>query len=64
MRVHLEADVCQRHTLCALAAPEVFLLREEDGDSYVAQEGVPPGLEEAVRKAVATYPEGAISIEE
>ena len=64
MRVHVDPDVCQGHTLCALAAPEVFLLREEDGHSYVAQETVPAGMEEAVRKAVATCPEGAISIEE
>ena len=64
MRVHVDPDVCQGHTLCALAAPDVFLLREEDGHSYVAQAEVPPGLEEAVRKAVATCPEGAISIDE
>ncbi len=63
MRVRVDPDVCQGHTLCALAAPEVFLLREEDGHSYVVGEEVPPSMEEAVRKAVATCPEGAISIE-
>ncbi len=64
MRVHVDPDVCQGHTLCALAAPQIFLLREEDGHSYVDDPEVPAGLEDAVRKAVATCPEGAISIEE
>lgn len=64
MRVRVDPDVCQGHTLCALAAPQVFLLRTEDGHSQVADEEVPGELEEAVRKAVATCPEGAISIEE
>ena len=64
MRVTVAPDVCQGHTLCALAAPQVFLLREDDGHSYVAQPEVPPAMEEAVRKAAATCPEGAISVEE
>lgn len=64
MQVHVDPDVCQGHTLCALAAPDIFLLREEDGHSYVTSAQVPPGREDVVRKAVATCPEGAISIEE
>ncbi|MGH9097525.1 MAG: ferredoxin, partial [Acidimicrobiales bacterium] len=64
MQVHIDPDVCQGHTLCALAAPEIFLLGEEDGHAYVASADVPAGREDVVRKAVATCPEGAISIEE
>lgn len=64
MRVRVDPDVCQGHTLCSLAAPQVFLLGEEDGHAYVPDEQVPPELEEAVRKAVATCPEGAISVED
>jgi len=64
MRVTVDPDVCQGHTLCALAAPGVFLLREDDGHSYVAGPEVLPEVEEAVRKAAATCPEGAISLEE
>jgi ferredoxin len=64
MRVHIDPDVCQGHTLCALAAPEIFLLREEDGHAYVASSDVPEGKEDVVRKAVATCPEGAITIDE
>jgi ferredoxin len=64
MQVHIDPDVCQGHTLCALAAPEIFHLREEDGHAYVISADVPAGQEDAVRKAVATCPEGAISITE
>jgi ferredoxin len=64
MQVRIDPDVCQGHTLCALAAPQVFLLREEDGHAYVESPEVPVELEDQVRKAVATCPEGAISIEE
>jgi ferredoxin len=35
MQVHIDPDVCQGHTLCALAAPGIFLLREDDGHAYV-----------------------------
>jgi ferredoxin len=64
MQVHIDPDVCQGHTLCALAAPEIFHLREEDGHAYVTSAEVPAGQEDVVRKAVATCPEGAISVTE
>ena len=58
MRVRVDPDVCQGHTLCALAAPEIFLLREEDGHSFVVDEEVPPSMEEAVRRAAAPARKG------
>lgn len=64
MRVRVDPDVCQGHTMCALAAPDVFLLSEDDGHAYVASPDVDPAREEAVRRAVSTCPEGAITIEE
>ena len=64
MEVHIDPAICQGHTLCALAAPELFLLREDDGHAYVASAEVPAGQEDLVRRAVATCPEGAISIDE
>jgi len=64
LRVHIDPDICQGHTLCHMAAPDIFLLRDEDGHSYVANPEVPPGQEQVVRKAVATCPEGAISLHE
>jgi ferredoxin len=62
MRVYVDPAVCQGHTLCTLAAPQIFLLGEDDGHAYVANEEVPPELEEAVRRAAATCPEGAITV--
>ena len=64
MRVEVDPGVCQGHTLCALAAPDVFLLGEDDGHAYVAAAEVDPAREDVVRKAAATCPEGAITIVE
>ncbi len=62
MRVTVEEERCQGHTLCAMAAPEVFDLREDDGHSVVKLEEVPTRLAGAVRRAVDSCPERAISI--
>ncbi len=63
MLVRIDPDVCQGHTLCALAAPEIFHLGDEDGHAYVVSAEVPSDQEELVRNAVATCPEGAISVD-
>jgi ferredoxin len=62
MKVSVDGDICQGHTLCHLAAPAIFQLRDEDGHAYVEDPTVPPELEEAARKALLTCPEGAISL--
>ena len=64
MRVYVQEDVCQGHTLCHMAAPEVFALREEDGHGYVTVTEFTPELIEAARRAAATCPEQAIVIED
>jgi ferredoxin len=64
VRVRVDPNVCQGHTLCAMVAGDIFLLGEEDGHAYVINEVVPAGREGAVRKAAATCPECAISIED
>ena len=63
MRVTVVEDMCQGHTLCAATAPELFLLREEDGHAYVETEVVPAGLEEKAERAALGCPEQAIVIE-
>jgi len=62
VRVTVDEQKCQGHTLCAMSAPEVFSLREEDGHSYVADENVAPGQEASARNAAASCPERAIVI--
>lgn len=64
-RAIVNADLCQGHTLCNFAAPEVFHLRDEDGHAYVAIDGeLSPEQLEAARQAELGCPERAISIEE
>jgi ferredoxin len=63
MKVRVDDSRCQGHTLCAMAAPELFKLRDEDGHSYVENEDVPAGLEDKARAAAATCPEQAIVID-
>ncbi|ROZ49000.1 ferredoxin [Rhodococcus sp. WS3] len=64
MRVEVDADRCQGHTLCALAAPNVFELDDIDGHSSVPDQSVVSEFASEVRTAVATCPERAIRIED
>lgn len=64
MKVRVDPDKCQGHTLCAMAAPDVFTLSEFDGHSTAITGDVPPDLEQAVRDAAATCPEQAIVVDE
>ena len=64
MRIRVDAERCQGHTLCNMVAPELFGLREEDGHSFVTQEQVPAALEEVARKAALGCPERAIEVDE
>ena len=64
MHIYVNEDRCQGHTLCAMTAPDVFHLRDEDGHSYVAVTEFTAEVVEAARRAASTCPEQAIVIEE
>lgn len=64
MRVYVQEDVCQGHTLCCMTAPEVFGLRDEDGHGFVKVTEFTPEVMEAAKRAAANCPEQAIVIEE
>jgi ferredoxin len=64
LRVHVQQDVCQGHTLCFMAAPEVFGLREEDGHAFIKITEFTPELIEAAERAALTCPEQAIIVEQ
>ena len=64
MKVWVDPERCQGHTLCAMIAPEVFALSEVDGSSSAVCEGVPFEQEDLVREAAHSCPEQAIRIEE
>ena len=64
-RAIVNPDVCQGHTLCNMAAPEIFHLRDEDGHAYVAVDGdLTPEQLELARQAELGCPERAITVEE
>ena len=61
MKVHVDPDRCQGHTLCAMIAPDLFQLDDIDGHSTVIIAGdVPAGLEAKAAEAVRSCPEQAI----
>jgi len=64
MKVFVDSQRCQGHTLCAMIAPDSFQLNDIDGTSSPVNEVVPPDQEEAVREAAQSCPEQAITIEE
>ncbi|GAY17284.1 ferredoxin [Mycobacterium sp. shizuoka-1] len=64
MKVRVDQERCQGHTLCAMIAPEMFVLSDIDGSSSAATEMVPADQVELVREAVQSCPEQAIVIED
>ena len=63
MKVRVDPERCQGHTLCAMIAPDVFQLDDVDGHSTPVIDGdIPADLQEKVREAVRSCPEQAISI--
>jgi ferredoxin len=62
MKVNVDQNRCQGHTLCAMIAPKVFDLSEIDGHSSPIGDEVPAGEESAAVEAVRSCPERAISL--
>lgn len=63
MKVWVDRDKCQGHTLCAMIAPDSFELDDVDGHSTAINEIVPEDQQDAVREAAQSCPEQAIVIE-
>ena len=64
MKVRVDPNICQGHTLCAMTAPDLFVLSDEDGHASAIHEDVPAGQEELAREAARSCPEQAIVITE
>jgi ferredoxin len=62
VKVRVDPQRCQGHTLCAMIAPQSFELDDIDGHSTAVSEDVPADQEAAVKEAVDSCPEQAISI--
>ncbi|MCF6389499.1 ferredoxin [Mycobacterium sp. MBM] len=63
MKVSVDGSRCQGHTLCAMIAPDSFVLDDVDGHASPTSEIVPGDQEDAVREAAHSCPEQAIFIE-
>jgi ferredoxin len=64
VKVFVDSQRCQGHTLCSMIAPESFELSDIDGTSSPVSEVVPTEHEQAVREAAHSCPEQAIRIED
>jgi ferredoxin len=62
VKVHVDPERCQGHTLCAMIAPDLFTLDDVDGHSSAIDGEVPAGLEAKGDEAIRSCPEQAISI--
>ncbi|MFZ2173758.1 MAG: ferredoxin [Rhodococcus sp. (in: high G+C Gram-positive bacteria)] len=62
MRIAVDQARCQGHTLCALGAPDLFELSEEDGHAQPAVDIVPSDRREAAQRAELDCPERTISL--
>ena len=63
MKVSVDGQRCQGHTLCSMIAPESFELDDVDGQASPISDVVPADQEDAVREAAHSCPEQAIVIE-
>jgi ferredoxin len=63
VKVSVDRDKCQGHTLCSMIAPDSFELDDVDGHASAVNEIVPADQEDAVREAAQSCPEQAIVIE-
>ena len=62
MRVRIDDAKCQGHTLCAMFAPQLFGLRDDDGHGYVLHEDVAREDDADARAAAASCPEQAVEL--
>lgn len=62
MKVRVDPERCQGHTLCAMIAPAVFTLDDLDGHATALDGEVPADQEAKVAEAIRSCPEQAISI--
>ena len=62
MKVWVDPERCQGHTLCSMIALESFQLSDIDGSSSAIDEVVPPDRAGHVREAAQSCPEQAIIV--
>jgi ferredoxin len=63
MKITVDFDLCSSNAVCMSIVPDVFEVRD-DGFLYVLNDEPGDEFHERVREAVASCPNGAISIED
>ena len=63
MKVKVDHELCSGDAICAEICPEVFQMNDSDQAEVIVDE-VPADLEDDVREAAESCPEGCIIIEE
>ncbi len=62
MKIRVDPEKCQGHTLCAMQAPNLFQLSEIDGHSSAMVDEVPADQEADALEAANSCPEQAITL--
>jgi ferredoxin len=62
MKVWVDPERCQGHTLCSMIAPDSFQLSDIDGSASAISDVVPADQQDRVREAAQSCPEQAIAI--
>lgn len=60
MKVHVEPELCQGHTICSMLAPQIFILDDEDGHASAVGGDTPADQISNVHEAIRSCPERAI----
>jgi ferredoxin len=63
VRLHVDLNCCEGHTVCAMAAPTLITLRDEDGRAQAVDRPLEPSELEAAERAVRSCPEQALSLD-
>ena len=63
MRIKVDFDLCESNALCEGIAPDVFELDDDDYLQLRTEQTTPENIED-VKRAVASCPRAAISLEE
>ncbi len=62
MKIQVDPDRCQGHTICAMRAPDLFELSDIDGHATAITGDVPPEREADAMEAFHSCPEQAIVV--
>jgi ferredoxin len=62
MRIRVDLNRCEGHTLCAMAAPTLIRLRDQDGRAEVVDRDLDEAEILLAQRAASSCPEQAISV--